>query len=105
MTTPVKVCGITRTSDAVLAAELGATWVGFVFWPMSPRAVRPAAAAAILAELPPHVAGVGVFVNQPIDEINSIGDMVGLAAIQLHGDESDAAVSYTHLTLPTILRV
>ena len=90
MTTPVKVCGITRTSDAGLAAELGATWVGFVFWPMSPRAVRPAAAAASLAELPPHVAGVGVFVNQPIDEINSIGDMVGLAAIQLHGDESDA---------------
>ena len=90
MTARVKICGITRGSDAVLAAELGASWIGFVFWPKSPRSVAPATASEILAELPPHVAGVGVFVNQAIDEVNGIADAVGLSAVQLHGDESTA---------------
>ena len=91
MITPVKICGITRCEDATLAARLGAACVGFVFWPQSPRFVEPAAAADILAVLPPHVAGVGVFVNQAIDEVNAIADRVGLGAVQLHGDEPVAA--------------
>lgn len=85
--TPVKICGITRFEDAMLAARLGAACVGFVFWPQSPRFVKPAVAADILAALPPHVAGVGVFVNQPIEEVNAIADRVGLGAVQFHGDE------------------
>ncbi len=89
--TPVKICGITRFEDAMLAARLGAACVGFVFWPQSPRFVEPAVAAHILAALPPHVAGVGVFVNQPIEEVNAIADRVGLGAVQLHGDEPAAA--------------
>ena len=48
---------------------------------------NPAAAADILAALPPHVAGVGVFVNQAVEEVNAIADRVGLGAVQLHGDE------------------
>lgn len=91
MTVPVKICGITRPRDADLAARLGAAWVGFVFWPRSPRFVEPASAAAILAGLPPHVGGVGVFVDQPVDEVNAVADAVGLAAVQLHGRESAAA--------------
>ena len=91
MTVPVKICGITRPRDADLAARLGAAWVGFVFWPRSPRFVEPEAAAAILAGLPPHVGGVGVFVDQPADEVNAVADAVGLAAVQLHGRESAAA--------------
>ena len=91
MTMPVKICGITRAQDAALAARLGAAWVGFVFWRQSPRFVEPQTAMAILAALPPHVAGVGVFVDQPVDEINAIADQVGLAAVQLHGGESGAA--------------
>ena len=75
----------------MLAARLGAACVGFVFWPQSPRFVEPAVAAHILAALPPHVAGVGVFVNQPIEEVNAIADRVGLGAVQLHGDEPAAA--------------
>ena len=71
----------------MLAARLGAACVGFVFWPQSPRFVKPAVAADILAALPPHVAGVGVFVNQPIEEVNAIADRVGLGAVQFHGDE------------------
>ena len=91
MTVPVKICGITRPEDADLASRLGAAWVGFIFWPRSPRFVEPATAAAILAGLPPHVGGVGVFVDQPVDEVNAIADEVGLSAAQLHGQESAAA--------------
>lgn len=90
MTVPVKICGITRPEDADLAARLGAAWVGFIFWPRSPRFVEPAAAAAILGGLPPHVGGVGVFVDQPVDEVNAVAEEVGLAAVQLHGRESPA---------------
>ena len=87
---PVKICGITRLEDAALAARLGAASIGFVFWPQSPRFVEPAAAADILAALPPHVTGVGVFVDQPVEEINAVSNQVGLGAVQLHGDESPA---------------
>ena len=88
MTVPVKICGITRPGDAELAAGLGAAWVGFIFWPRSPRFVEPETAAAILAGLPPHVGGVGVFVDQAVDEVNAVADAVGLSAVQLHGGES-----------------
>jgi phosphoribosylanthranilate isomerase len=85
---PVKICGITRVEDAVLAADLGATWIGFVFWPRSPRCVTPAAAADILAAMPPQVTGVGVFVDQPPDDVAATAAQVGLGAVQLHGDET-----------------
>ena len=91
MRVPIKICGITRPQDADLAARLGAAWIGFIFWPRSPRFVEPETAAAILAGLPPHVGGVGVFVDQPVDEMNAIADQVGLGAVQLHGQESTAA--------------
>ena len=91
MTPPVKICGITRPEDADLAARLGAAWVGFVFWPRSPRFVEPETAAAILAGLPPHVSGVGVFVDQAVDEVNAVADRVGLGAVQLHGRETTEA--------------
>lgn len=86
--TRVKICGITRAEDAQLAAELGATWIGFVFWPGSPRCIAPSRAAEILSTLPPDVSGVGVFVDQPAEEIAAIADAVGLGAVQLHGEET-----------------
>lgn len=83
----VKVCGITRVEDARLAAALGASAVGFVFWRRSPRALPVEAAAAIVRELPPFVAAVGVFVNQPIAEVMETARRVPLDIVQLHGDE------------------
>jgi len=85
--TRVKVCGVTRIEDAVLAAELGAFAVGFIFWPQSRRYVEPERARAIAATLPPRVVCVGVFVDQPLDEIRRIAHMVPLGAVQLHGAE------------------
>jgi phosphoribosylanthranilate isomerase len=88
----VKVCGITRPEDGLLAAEAGADAVGFVFYPMSPRRVEPAQAAAIARELPPLVARVGVFVDATRDEIARVADEVGLDVLQLHGDEPPEAL-------------
>jgi phosphoribosylanthranilate isomerase len=87
--THVKICGITRLEDALLAAELGATGLGFVFWPGSPRFIDPYRARPIAAALPPFVVPVGVFVDQSIDYVRGVADLVPLGAVQLHGDEGE----------------
>jgi len=86
----LKICGITRLTDALHAVEQGATAVGFVLWPRSPRAVSVERAAEIIAELPSHVMAVGVFVNEPVDGIRAIAKRTRLTAVQLHGDEPPA---------------
>ena len=86
----VKICGITRLTDALHAVKAGATALGFVFWPHSPRYVTPERAAEIIGELPSTILTVGVFVNEPV---NSIRDVVGksrITTVQLHGDEPPA---------------
>jgi phosphoribosylanthranilate isomerase len=83
----VKVCGVTREADAVLAVSLGAAAVGFIFWPRSPRAITPATARAIHAHLPPFVSRVGVFVNASPAEVAEATRVAGLDVVQLHGDE------------------
>jgi len=86
----VKICGITRPADASAAVEAGANALGFVFWPNSPRFVDPYAARAIVGKLPPFVVPVGVFVNQPVEYVRGVAALVGLGAVQLHGDEDPA---------------
>jgi phosphoribosylanthranilate isomerase len=87
-TTHVKICGITRVEDAVLAAELGASAIGFVFWPQSPRFVDPYRARSIVAALPPDVTAVGVFVDQEPEYVMAVARLVPLGAVQLHGTET-----------------
>jgi phosphoribosylanthranilate isomerase len=100
--TRVKICGVTRVEDALLAAELGASAIGLVFWPQSPRFVRPDQARAIVAALPPFVAAIGVFVDQ-VDEAVSMARFAGLSAVQFHGDEP--ADSYRAFPLRVIKSV
>jgi phosphoribosylanthranilate isomerase len=88
----VKVCGITRPQDADLAAELGASAVGFIFWPGSPRYICPEDARDIVRGKPAGVKAVGVFVDHPLDHVRQIADLVGLDLVQLHGSESTAVV-------------
>ena len=89
MTSPlVKVCGICRLEDAQLAVSLGASAIGFIFWPVSPRYCEPDRAQTIAAQLPPHITLVGVFVDQPVDHVIEIATQVPLGAVQLHGSES-----------------
>ena len=84
----IKICGITNLSDALLAAELGADALGFIFYPQSPRKVDPEVARAIIAQLPPFVAAVGVFVDEAAAVVRDLAAQVGLDWVQLHGQES-----------------
>ena len=84
----------------MLAVELGAAALGFVFWPRSPRAVTAATVRAITDGLPPFVSRVGVFVNEPPAEVLAIAAEAGLTCIQLHGDED--ASDYVDTPLPVI---
>lgn len=95
----VKVCGIQRMEDAILAAELGAAAVGFIFWPGSARFVHPATAQAISAALPRHVIRVGVFVDQAPEYVREVADHAGLSTAQLHGSEPVGAYSDLGLRL------
>ena len=83
----VKICGLTRVQDAMAAVEAGADALGFNFFKRSPRCITAATAKAIIAELPPFIAKVGVFVNASEATIQRLVDSCGLDAIQLHGDE------------------
>ena len=84
----IKICGITNLEDARLAADLGAQALGFNFYPLSPRKVDPEAARAIIAQLPPLVLSVGVFVDEDAGVVRDLAARVGLDWVQLHGQES-----------------
>jgi len=83
----IKICGITRRDDALVAAEAGADALGFMFYPPSPRAVTPPQAAAIIKALPPFIHAVGVFVNPTRDEVEA-ALAAGIGTLQFHGEES-----------------
>lgn len=93
MAVRVKVCGITSPEDALLAAEAGASAIGLVFWPNSPRFVDRALARRIVDVLPSFVLRVGVFVDQSLDMLTRTSDDVGLDIIQLHGSERPEMVA------------
>jgi len=96
----VKICGITRGEDAQAAVSAGANALGFVFWSKSPRRVDVDVARRIVSTLPPSILAVGVFVDQPVEEVNEIGSRVDLGAVQLHGAED---VSYARMmTRPVV---
>ncbi len=82
----VKICGICRPEDAVAAAEAGADAIGLVF-AESPRHVSVAQAQAILAELPPFVTPVALFVNESLGSMVGKCEVLGIRTVQLHGDE------------------
>lgn len=88
MDVTIKICGITRAEDALYAEELGASAVGFIFYPPSPRSISPADAGVISNALGPFIARVGVFVDENPDSVNEAVKTAGLTAVQLHGEES-----------------
>ena len=92
MPTRVKICGITTWADARLSVDLGASALGFNFYPPSPRAISPADAWSIIRRLPPFVEAGGVFVNWPPLVVDALARALRLGSVQLHGAESPAEV-------------
>ncbi len=101
----VKICGVTRVEDAVAAARLGADWIGLNFWPRSKRYVTLAAAAEIVAALPPAVVPVGVFVDPTADELRAAVRASGVRRAQLHGDEPPAFCTAAPVPVVKAIRV
>jgi len=99
---PLKICGLTRVEDARLAWELGASALGFIFHPRSPRCVSTARVVEIRRALPPDAFCVGVFVDRPAEEVNYIAKRAKLNAVQLHGHETPETCA---LVEPPIIKV
>lgn len=92
MSVRVKICGL-RTPEAVAAAAAaGAAYLGFVFFPASPRAVTPEAAAALAARVPAGLARVGLVVDAGDAELDAIASVAAPDLLQLHGAESPERV-------------
>lgn len=102
----VKICGLTRLEDALVAADAGADYLGFIFYPPSPRSITPDEAAALIAHLrgttddrrratedgrQPRL--VGVFVNETADHMAAVLDRCGLDLAQLSGVEDATSVT------------
>lgn len=89
MSVVVKICGVRTPEDARAAADAGADLLGLNFVPSSPRCLEPSAARAI-ARAVPATPLVGVFADAERDEVVRIAADLGLAGVQLHGDEPPA---------------
>ncbi len=88
MPVAVKICGL-KNADAVSAAvNAGADYVGFVYFPPSPRHITPAEAAKLMAKLPASTKSVMVAVDPDNDWIDQIDFHTPPAFIQLHGKET-----------------
>ena len=95
--THVKFCGIKSIEDALAAIDAGADYLGFNFYPGSVRHIEPEDCKRITAVLKsdhPSIHLVGVFVNMPVAEIQSIRQQCLLDLVQLHGDESPADLAH-----------
>lgn len=86
--TRIKICGITNQQDLRLVVAAGADALGFVFYPPSPRYVRPESASELIASMPPFVTSVGLFVNTSVDELRAIVERAPVQLLQFHGDET-----------------
>ena len=93
-----KVCGLTRSQDAMAAYASGAVYGGLIFYPKSPRYVDIDCAKQVTQSAP--LAYVGVFVNAPLEQVVDYAQSLKLAAVQLHGDENSEYIQSLRKQLP-----
>jgi indole-3-glycerol phosphate synthase/phosphoribosylanthranilate isomerase/anthranilate synthase/indole-3-glycerol phosphate synthase/phosphoribosylanthranilate isomerase len=91
----IKICGLRTYEQVRWASDIGAHYIGLVFYPPSPRCVSPEEAASLIrvlrmrAEMGMYAPkAVGVFVNEPPEKINALARELGLDVAQLSGDET-----------------
>lgn len=111
----IKICGITQPSQGQAIAQLGASALGFICVPQSPRYVLPTQIRAIVdglsrLELPQPIERIGVFVDAAFEEIWQTVQLGNLSGVQLHGSESvefcqQVRAALPHITLIKAFRV
>jgi phosphoribosylanthranilate isomerase len=100
MSVRVKICGINDAAAIDAAISAGADWVGFVFFPPSPRFVTPAEAAALSARHPGRAGRVGLFVDPDPAQIAAVLDALPLDALQIYAPAARAAALRARFGVP-----
>lgn len=93
MTVDAKICGLSTAPSLDAALSGGARFVGFMFYPPSPRAVTPEQAAALGERVPARVTKVGVFVDVTDENLATVLARAPLDLLQFHGKESPRRVA------------
>ncbi|KAA0597862.1 phosphoribosylanthranilate isomerase [Azospirillum lipoferum] len=93
MTVAAKICGLSEPESLRAAVAGGARYVGFVFYPRSPRAIAPPMAAELARLLPTGVRSVGLFVDPDDEFLEHVTGQVPLDLIQLHGSETPRRIA------------
>jgi indole-3-glycerol phosphate synthase/phosphoribosylanthranilate isomerase len=102
----VKICGLTCVEDVKLAGASGATHAGLIFAQFSARTITGERGKALAGEA--RAVGlkpVGVFRDAPVGDVIRVAEEAGLAAVQLHGSESDAEIAAIRAGLPEQVEV
>ncbi|TXI24925.1 MAG: phosphoribosylanthranilate isomerase [Nitrosomonas sp.] len=105
MRTRVKICGITRTEDALAAISSGADAIGFVFWQQSARNILPQQARPITKTIPAFVTTVGVYVDPTVEWVHETATIANLGLLQFHGNESPEFCDQFSLPYVKALRI
>ncbi|MBP5976958.1 phosphoribosylanthranilate isomerase [Brasilonema sp. CT11] len=98
----VKICGITQPQQGKAIASFGATALGFICVPTSPRYVKVEQIRSVVEQLPEKIDKIGVFANTSVPEITQTVVHSGLTGVQLHGDESLEFCHQLRQSLPNI---
>ncbi|MCK5374094.1 MAG: phosphoribosylanthranilate isomerase, partial [Alphaproteobacteria bacterium] len=92
MTLQAKICGIKTVEALDVALECGASFIGFVFFPPSPRHISIDTAKELCLKIPTSVRSVGLFVDPADEELENVLKSVRLDMLQLHGNETPERV-------------
>ena len=84
----IKVCGMTLPEQVMALDAMGVDFAGFIFYPKSPRYVANKISAEKMRKIKGHIAKVGVFVNEPYEDMMRTVEEYRLDMVQLHGDET-----------------
>ncbi len=91
--TKIKLCGLSRQCDIEWANGLKPDYIGFIFWSKSKRNVSPEKARELKALLSPDIKAVGVFVNEPIENVAELLSNNTIDIAQLHGSEDEEYIA------------
>lgn len=93
MSVAAKICGLSSEAAVAAAVSGGAAYVGFVFYPPSPRSISPVRCGELCDAVPSPVKRVALFVDADDATIAAVVDAAPIDILQFHGGESPARVA------------